>query len=705
MPPPGKPEQLGFGFAVDDEASGPLGDIEKSYVSLMRTMEGFHKKLAASMKGHSDRLGDAGDAAEKAGRKQENETSKLKEADKALRDNIVGLDKFGLSWDKVIKGLTAVSIGAVLIGVVALFKKALDAAVKYRSELAKLNETYALNAQETRVVSSTILSLADRAGRTREEVIKLTESLLELGITPKSVDKLGISFRDLARDTLDLSSAAKVGVETAAQFTDQLIRINRIPANNIRNIGFSIKNIADQTRITADELIQFNKSLEPIFAFMTDDSAEARAKFTQEMAGVAGALSDVGIDATKATSQFAEMLDETSESGAKALGQLASFTNRSTTELRELIKNDPTAVFDTLAKSAARMDPSQLRLMARSLEPLGLNFSELTRLSEEFGQSSSKSFKDRVKEITALDAKDDALAKAAMRRQSRIEGVQTRFQRVWENVMIRIGGAIIDNLVGPLTDVVVPMVEKFIKWLGDVDWKKVFQVLFKTMGDIVAAFEAVWPVVKWVFGNIGELIGLVMSNVFTLVEAGIELFSGNWKKAGALVMSIFDNIWDYAKRRFGPLFKIISSPFLKAMEFVQESIDSVLLYIGNEVAPMLGKVAKFIPGGETVVDALRGAGRAAEQRVAQREERIQREQSPGTTVAQAMQPGAPGIQVQSPQVNMPTRMTTADPTAQQLLRENNALQKEVRDELKMRNRGGGTASIVKNAMVLRNAGG
>lgn len=701
-------QQLGFGFAVEDEASKPLGDIERAYISLTKTMDKTMREIAKTMNNFSDRLNEAGEAAQDAGEEEEKQTDRLQEADKALKKNILGLDQLGLSWNKLIGVLTAVSVGAVIIGLVGFFKKAFDAAVKFRSEMAKLNEVYSLSRKEGREVSSTILSLAGRAGKTRDEVMSMTRAMLDIGLTPRAAKAAGTSFRALAKVTLDLSAATGVSAESAANLTDQLIRINKVPANNIRNIGFSIKNVADQTRITTDELINFNQSLEPIFANLQDQSSSARAQFTQEMVGIAGALSDVGIDATKATSQFAEMLDETSAEGQKALGQLASFTGRSTTELKELIKNDPTAVFDQLAKSAGRMDPSQLKLMARSLEPLGLGFSELTRLSDKFGKAGSKSFRATVDEITKLSAKDNALAEAAQKRQDRIEGITTRFGRIWENVMIQIGGAISDKMIGPLMKRAMPLVKRFAKFLRGIDWDDIFQTLFDTIDAVIAAFNFIAPKVGAVLDFIGEAIGLAMSNIVSLVEATTELFSGNWEKAGRIVISIFDNIIDFYKRHFGPLLKFIAAPFIKAFDFVRNTIDEVLVYIGNEVAPMLEKVAKFIPGGETIVDALKSAGRSAETRIQEREEqaRVQQGGDPrGSTVTQAVQPGQSpsGTQLQAPALNMPSRMTTADPAAQQLLKENNQYQKDIRDELRRRNRGGGAAAV-KAGVVRANAG-
>lgn len=704
-------EQLGLAFVVQDQATGPLGDIENSYVSLMKSVDKSSGKLKKSMGGYSESLDEAGKSAEKAGDEEEKHTGKLQEAGKALKKNIIGLDEFGLSWDKIIKGLTAISIGAAIIGIGALLKKAFDAAVKFRSEFAKLNEVYALNTKESRIVGSAILGLADRAGRTRDEVMSMTKAMLDIGLTPAAAKKAGVSFKDLARDTLDLSSATGIGLESSVQFADQLLRINKIPAQNIRNIGYSIKSVADQTRISSDELVQFNKGLEPIFAFLIDKSGEGRAKFTQEMTGIAGVLSDVGIDATKATSQFAEMLDETSESGAKALGQLASFTGRSTTELRDMIKNDPSAIFDQLAKSAGRMDPSQLRLMARSLEPLGLNFSEITRLSEEFGQTNSKGFKDRVSEITALDAKENALAKAGQRRQSRVEAIQSRFGRVWENMMIKLGGLVIEKLLPPFEKYVLPMFEKFIIWLGDIDWEETFESLFKTIDDVIYFFKRVWTVTKKVFSAVGEFIGMMMGTISGLIDAGIAALTGNWEQAGEIIHQVLLGIVEFGEKHLGGLVELISEPFMKAMDIVMGTIDEVLVWMSKKVVPLLEKVASFIPGGESIVEALKGVGEAAEKRIEQRAklaefEYEQRNLGPrGSTVSQAIQPGQGNISVQPAALNMPSRMTTADPTAQQLLRENNQLQKEIRDEMRTKGRGGGLASAAKNNMVRRNAGG
>lgn len=671
---------LGLQFGVDDQASEPLGEIEDAYISLMKTMGTFHKKLQKSLKGTSDGTEEAGESAKKAGEEQEKESGKLREAADALKENALGLDELKISWNSIIKALTAVSVGAAIVSIFEFFRRAMMKALEFRKELAKLNETYSMTAKDTVAVAGTLLSLTSRAGRTRDEVSQLVKAMLDLALTPSVAKKAGTSFRALARDALDFSSATGASLESAAELTDQLIRINQIPANNIRNIGYSIKNVADQSRISADELVQFNKGLEPLFAFLIDKSGDARTKFTQEMTGIAGVLSDVGIDANKATSQFAEMLDRTSEEGAKALGQLASFTGRGTEELRNMIMENPSAVFDTLAESASRMSPEQLQLMARSLQPLGLGFSELTRLSEGFGVSSKQNFQQAVRDIIALNARDDALAKAAAKRQERVSGIMDRFGALWDSIMIKIGGAVLDNLAKPFMEEVVPAVEEFVKWLGTVDWNGAFSTLFTVIKTIWKVGKFTFDLLKVGFQNLGDFIGLTFGTIASAIQGLIALFLGDWGRAADIFKGIWESIVDTLKGMVARVLRFWLDP-LKKLASIFPGGDKVASFLDRALTALEGPAEKDSNASVSTPDSeLR---------------------PPRTTVREATGKGgkASKIKMDRSSLSMPDRIITTSPKVEILLNDQNALLLRMARSMEARG-----SRNPKSSMVLANAG-
>ncbi|MCG8433062.1 MAG: phage tail tape measure protein [Gammaproteobacteria bacterium] len=531
----GGQEQLGFAWAVDDQASGPMGQIEKSYLNLMKTMDVVMRQTSKAMKSFNDRTEDVAEAADDAGDSIKKQKGKFGELDDALKRNWLGLDRLGVSWDKFIKLAAAVSVGAAVAGILGFLAKAAQRANEFEKAISRLTEAYAGNARETRQISNAILSLQGRAGATRDEVVSMTRAMLDIGLVPKEVEKTGMSFKDLAAATLDLNAATGLGSEQSAAFVDQLIRINRVPPTNIRGIGAAIKSVADNSKITTDELVAFNKSLEPLLAQLGLGGEDA-TQFTAEMAAVAGVLSDAGISAEKVTSKFGDMLDETSESGNIAAGQLANFANIGVDSLRQLIAEDPSKLFDLIAKRAGELDPTQLKLYAQALEEAGTGFgrTELFQL-RRFAQESQQSFQDRAKLALEESKRQKRLQDIAARRQSRLEAILSSFQRMWDTMMIQIGGAVLKNVLPPLRKHLFPMLERLTKFIRTMDWDKAIGTAVQAIEDVITAVR---NVVESFGGwkNILLVVGAIMS-VKTLaavsqLAGGFLTLSKNVGKAG-----------------------------------------------------------------------------------------------------------------------------------------------------------------------------
>lgn len=600
----GGADQLGFSWFVDDQATKPLSEIEKSYVGLMKSMDTVMRQTNTLMKDFNDRAGDAGEAADEAGEKTKKSVSKFEEMDEALRGNVLGLDRLGISWDKFIKFLGAASVGAALVGVIVLFTKAVQKAAEFESQIAKLTEVYAGNARETRAISSAVLGLQGRAGFAREEVLALTRAMLDIGLVPRVAEKAGISFKELAATTLDLSAATGLSGDSAASFVDQLIRINRVPPTAIRGIGAAIKNVADNSKITTDELVAFNKSLEPLLAQLGLGGDDA-TKFTGEMAALAGVLSDVGIDATKVTSGFAEMLDETSAAGNLAAGQLANFAGIGVDALRDMIANNPAALMDQIADRAGAMDPTNLKNFARILEESGTGFgrTELLNLAR-FSKESEQSFQERAKLALEESARQGKLADIAARRQARLEGILNSFQRMWDNIMITIGGAVLDNVIPPLRENLMPLMKDLTKFIRNMDWNAVFAEVIEFIKDTIDIAVILGTVIKDVFVKAGERIGKTIGIATTIVSAFTDLFQGKFglakEKALIALEGIQEMLWDtftFVPRTIFKAFGVDIDAFLSDMSgkitewatAIVPKFVEVLKMIGEVIIATLGK--------------------------------------------------------------------------------------------------------------------
>lgn len=684
---------VGLKWEVEDKASGPLGKIEKAYLSLQNMITSISGKLAKSMKSQSDGLGKVGDKAERAEKKTRSLWSFLKDQFKKGVDDTSGSlgemkgelagaadEAFGMNnaFSMLTKVMGVAGFLGIIIGVVAFLAKAFTQTLQFRREIAKLNESFSMTKKDAKEVSSAVFALGHSFGKTNEEALAMVRTLLEVGVTPKAAKDAGTSFKELAKITMEVSAATGASSEASAKLTDQLLRINKVDPTNLRGIGFSIKNIADNSRITTDELIAMNEAMEPIFAHLSDQSKDARAAFTQNMLGVAGALSDVGIDGKKATSQFAEMLDETSSEGITALSQLSLFTGKNTDALKQMIKEDPAAIFDEISKRSEflrKTDPVSFKQMARDLKPLGLGFSELTQLAAKYGDENKQSFKERTAELAALSANDERLAQTAKKRQEALDGIMERFRTQWDNLMLRVGGKLITKIVEPMMRRVIPVFEKFINWLSDLDWDGIFDEAIKIWKVVSAAATGFFKLVAFGLEVIGTVIG-----GFSAIIAGA--FERGW-----------DGAWDATKMMLNELEKLA----LKWIDSLLGTWDKLVVSIG-----------KYVPG----VDIS-----AAEARIASREKEAKKPVAipPGAGRAATTAPVRTSLEragvspvattARAQEVNMPSRMTTHSPTTEQLLREQNETSRKILEAVRGGVRGAGSAAAAKSNMVLSLAGG
>ena len=705
---------LGFTFAVEDKATGPLGKIEKAYFSTMEKMERITPKLNKAMDGYGKVVGkvaenlqkttDRTKSFEEAGEKllkpkrkpspDEDPGSKFDKFEEGLKD--VGSEAttasdslFGLnsSFAHLGKLLGAAGIAGIVLAFLALLVKAVTSVIEFRREVAKLNEAFSMTGKDSKEVSSAVFGLSYSFGKTRDEAVALVRELLELGQIPSVAKAAGTSFRELAQITMEFSAATGTSEASAAKLTDQLLRINRVSPTNLRTIGFSIKNIADNSRMTTDELIAMNEAMQPIFANLADQSQDARSAFTKNMLGVAGALSNVGIDAKESAGMFADMLDETSISGINSLSKLSAFTDILPEQLKEMIKSDPASIFDALAKKSEFLrttDPLNFKQMARELNPLGLGFEDLTKLAVEFGQSGQKSFKQTATDLAALEAKDKSLSDAAKKRQTAIDGVMTRFSAQWDTLMLRIGGPLLDKVITPLLNRLMPRMEQFIDWLSKVNWESIFGGVSTALDTVDNVSNATWSAM---YKQVG-LVNAVAKGFANIVDATIT--------------DGFDGMLRAGKEAFTGL-KVAAVDWFDSVIAI---FDNLLVGIGG----LAGFIAD-IPGlGDSVANGLASIAKGAEDRIKARKieaAKPKKDRTAAESYDAAMGKASASTTATTrlkAEAEIPSHLTTSSPSMELLLREANETSKKILAALKGATKGSAAAAD-KVGTVMSFAGG
>lgn len=683
-------ERVGYRFDVTDEASQPLGSIEQAYVGVMDAMDQMHQTLMQAVRGQNEAMEDAAETAEEVQEETGKTAGKFDELTGAVKDNWLGLDRLGVSWASLTKFLAAASVGAAIVGVAFAFKSLADRAIALKNQLAALNEQYLMSAKQAMIVEGTVLRLQGTFGRTRDEVVSMTSRMLDLALVPGKLEALGTTFGKLSKDILTFSSATGIGVEGAADFADHLLQVQRIPAVGIRNIANAVKAVADNSRIGADELVSFIKGLDPILAMLSDQSGTASEEFVKNMTGIAGALTNIGVDPARATAMFGEMLDRTSEEGVEALSKLAIFTGQNEEALRSMIETDPARIFDELSRAAATMDKDQFRLLAKQLQPLGLEFVELNRLRNEgikISNNEALTFAKRAAAELAKAEQSKKLEEAAQKRQERLTAAMNKLSGRWDAVLTRMGTSILEKVVLPLSDSLIPVVKDFLVLLETGKLEEYFYSLGDGTYYALEAIKNYWNETKKGQDDLGDTLDNIegiWNNFFSAFEAIME---GDFDR---FIVTFLDSL----KRATEMFVRGITYPVRKAFETLGVDVESMIKRI-----PILGKLfeepdekTKAIIEGSTENKAARAAERRREENKEAKLER-QRERAAKQEAFNDrgfLPPEAAGgettdllaIPGKDVKFTMPREMKTTSPKQEKLLKEQNTILKDVFGALK-----------------------
>ncbi len=738
---PDDPNQIvGYGFEVTDGASKPLGKIDKAYANVVKTMDETMRKMPKAMSKYSEATREAGEATEDAGKKQEKHTNNLSEAAKALKKDALSLDKLGISWNNLIKILGAVTAGAAIYGLFQLFKGMIVKAYELQKQVARLNEVFHMTKKESAVAAGAIEGMTYRFGWSRDEAVGLTRAMLDLGMKPgKAFKKLAFSFQEIA-------AATGASGESVAKFGDEVKRVMLLPDISVRKLGAAIKYVADESRISADELMSMTGTISKLVLLSGGASDSVRTDLAASLFGLAGALKDADVNAESFFGTVSEMqMGWISDAGARAAGALATYSSVTAQGLMDLAKANPARLMDELANTATRFstESEHGRLELKELaDAFGMSYVDILKVRDKAAKGQGDFFQQAAGAAKKAATKEKAAADAAAARQAKLEGMANRFRKLWDRISIMIGG----KLLRVIEKRLLPPVEKFFKTVTSKEINDTIDKTVTTISDIGSAVKFVGKIVGSVFSFVGNRIALVASIFTNLFGAAFELFSGNTTRAKDLFFEAFDNIlefftgpfkegfksamgklwdglksgassvwrwfkegnkqiweslkssaksvWEWMSTKAKGFVALILSPFTGISEGIQNQLDKLLVWLGKEIAPKLKSIG--ILGMGDIGAALEGAGTEAAVRVKTRDEVQKREAerklaevrsrtSSATTAAAA--------------INFPASMATTSPVVESTLK---SIDNSLRDMKNQKVGVGVSPSATKAAYVMAN---
>lgn len=663
--------KVGYVFEIKDDASKALGRIESQYTRTVGALDDSMRKFPKVADSMSNFMDKAGKSTEEAGDKQPEAENKFNELRSALSDNALSLDDLGISWNKFIKIAGAVSIGAAIVGIVSFLKSAIEKTLEFRRAILELNEVYHMSGKETAVVSGAVFSLEKRFGQTRDQAVELTRSLLDLGFKPQR------GFIDLAKATQEFSAATGIAASGAAKFADEAINVLRLNPQSIRSLGNSIKYVADQSRLSADELAGMLSVIDPLLLRSGKLSETARSDLAASLIGLAGALKDADVDANGLFNTISEIqLGKISDAGTKATSILSILTGKSADFYEELSRDDPAKLIDELANAAARLstntevDRQQLVDLA---EGFGISYNEILKLRNKALEGQGDFFQKAAIASKKAAAEEQALADKAAARQAKLDAVFDRIQKVFDRITLAIGG----KLLNVIERKILPPTEK---WLNALTSKDINEAINTT----VEILEVIGGLIKFVFGTwidvgqkwfkssrdmIGAFSALIHGEPSKALDLLKDAFFGSLKGLKALFFDPFDRM---TKDVFGTS---ISESFTMAIEAVEKLVTRFIKWLTRKL-----EFVKKFPGYDVFergLSVLFGDDEETKKNIEEAREKEAEKNKARTK--EAVEAESKALTIKAEQARMPDRMQVMAPTMENFLRQQVELLREVRD--------------------------
>jgi len=350
------------------------------------------------------------------------------------------------------------------------------------------------------------------------------------------------------------------------------------------------------------------------------------------------------------------------------------------------------------------MPIDELQFLGKALQPLGLDFVDLSKL-RKVGQeiaSGGKSFSERSAAALKASKDQDAIDKKAAKRQEAYAAIMNQLSLLWESFMVQVGNELAFNLLPLLTKELIPVFKSIVGWLKELDWKHIFKEAVTIIKGMIFIFKKLYNFVASIFEDIGKSIGGMFSTAMTFVDAFVDLFNGdfdaaerkfieviknmgkiffdllmvmpraianvfgargdldkimddafgivkNWaskalnafKSLAAAVVTMYDSVWNTIKLAGSVVFT-----------WFKEALGSMFERIISLVEP----IVKYIPG---------SVGAGARSVVEDLKEFFKPEVSQTINTP----PGMTSVTTRTPNVNIPGNLTTRNPTSEELQKE------------------------------------
>lgn len=501
--------------------------------------------------------------------------SGMKQA-RSQMDNFVKKNKQTFDSFKTVGTIVTAAGTAIAGGLAVTVKLASD----YQSAFAGVRKTTDATEKEFAKLSQGIRDMSKELPASAVEIANVAEVAGQLGIKKDDILKF-------TRTMVDLGVATNMSSEEAATALARLANITQMPMENIDRLGSTVVALGNNLATTEGEIVAMSLRLAGVGAQIGLSEAD--------IAGLAGAMSSVGIEAEaggSAMSMVMKKIDKAVSLGGGAVERFTEGVGLNAQEFAAMWKANPIEALELFISSLGETADKGENLAAM------LDFMGIKGIREQDAILRLAGAHDLLGDSvdianTAWD-ENTALTKEAEERYKTLESKLSIFMNVLKDIGISIG-----NVLMPYVTMLVDKLTELGKWVGELNPK------FVTIATIVATVAAgflllVGPLLlligfipmiisgfaalTTVFASIGTAIGAVISPI-TIAIAAIALIGAAlilaYNKVGWFRDSI-NSIWESIKSVTVAAFEVVKQAVLTAMDavvnFAKEKLATLLAF-------------------------------------------------------------------------------------------------------------------------------
>ena len=459
------------------EATGKkLAELQQHYDNIQREIaetDGFSSKLenqllskgariqdtSEKLETHTQKLDQMGTALSEAGIDANNLTEEsarlgtaMEQVAQKQEEAALKSEGFGAAASAAFlaagQALVAAGIVKGLQEIAGAYKECIDSSVEFESAMTGVAKTTDLSDRELAMMGESIKQLSTEIPITSTELAGIAENAGQLGI-------LNENILDVTRAMADLGVATNLTGEEAIQTFAKFANITGMSQTEFSNLGSSIVYLGNNLATTEADIAAMSLRLA---------AAGTQAGLSQaEIAGLAGALSSVGLEAEAGGTAFSKtmnMMTAAVETGSDQLEDFASVAGMSAEEFARAYREDAAGALVAFTQGLGDME-SHGKSAIVLLDELGLT-QERMRDALTRAANSGDLFTNSIKGSNAAWAANTALAAEAEQRYATTESKLIMMENAYGNLKIAVGDVFtptLRDLYGASTDVLQVMAQ------------------------------------------------------------------------------------------------------------------------------------------------------------------------------------------------------------------------------------------------------